>query len=94
MRRVVSWATTGAQIKPEFGPVPPGVEVCRRQDATHTVFVLINHGVADAVMTTLASPMTDVLYGGRTRYIGQPRSDRKAWSRVDYGYTLMKHAHS
>jgi beta-galactosidase len=63
MRRVASWATTDAQVKPEFGPVPSGIDVCRRVDATHTVFVLINHGPA-AAMVTLPSPMTDVLHGG------------------------------
>jgi beta-galactosidase len=63
MRRVVSWATTDAQVKPEFPAVPSSIEVCRRMDATHTVFVLINHGPV-APMVALPSPMSDVLHGG------------------------------
>ncbi len=44
MRKVVAWATNDAQLKAEFAAVPEGVEVCRRVDADHKVFVLINHG--------------------------------------------------
>jgi beta-galactosidase len=64
MRDVVTWATTAAKAQPEFGPVPPNVEVCRRVGATHTVYVLINHGISDA-RVLLPSEMQDVLNGAR-----------------------------
>ncbi len=63
MRLAESWAITDSQVKPEFGAVPSGVEVCRRMNATHTIFVLINHGTADATVA-LTSPMSDILHGG------------------------------
>ena len=63
MRRIVSWATAGAQIQPEFGAVPPNVEVCRRVGDSHNVFILINHGSAPAQIL-LPTGMRDVLSGG------------------------------
>ena len=64
MRKVVAWATDDAQLKAEFPAVPAGVEVCRRVAANHTVFVLINHGSAEAHVA-LPSAMSDVLHDGR-----------------------------
>ncbi|MGA7341957.1 MAG: beta-galactosidase, partial [Terracidiphilus sp.] len=74
MRRVIAWAANGAQLKPEFGAVPEGVEVCRRVDGKRTVFVLINHNLAHNLAGQIATnlhialpaPMKDVLAGGRT----------------------------
>lgn len=63
MDRVMAWATSDAQVKPEFGSVPVGVEVCRRVGASRTVFVIINHGGAPAEIT-LPEAMRDVLKGG------------------------------
>lgn len=63
MDRVMTWATSGAEVKPEFGPVPEGVEVCRRVGTGHTIFVLIDHGAALAEVT-LPERMKDVLNGG------------------------------
>ncbi|MFZ0338758.1 MAG: hypothetical protein WAL45_12050, partial [Terracidiphilus sp.] len=63
-RKVVAWATDDAQLKAEFPAVPSGVEVCRRMDAGHTVFVLMNHGSAQAHVA-LPSTMSDVLHDGR-----------------------------
>ena len=63
MRRVIQWALDGAQVKPEFGAVPEGVEVCRRVGKDHTVFVLINHG-AEPADVTLPVGVADVLHGG------------------------------
>lgn len=60
---MITWAVGGAKVKPEFGPVPEGVEVCRRVDAIHTVFVLINHGGTPAEIA-LPEQMKDVLAGG------------------------------
>ena len=64
MRKVVAWATDDAQFKAEFPAVPDGVEVCRRVAANGTVFVLINHGSAEANVA-LPSAMSDVLHDGR-----------------------------
>ena len=63
MERVMTWATSGAEVKAEFGPLPDGVEVCRRVGAGRTVFVLINHGGAPAEVA-LPETMEDVLHGG------------------------------
>ncbi len=63
MDRVIAWATNDAQIKPQFGPLPEDVEVCRRVGAGRAIFVLINHGAAP-VTVTLPATMKDVLNGG------------------------------
>ncbi len=65
MRRVVAWAAGDAKIEAEFPAVPSGVEVCRRMDNSHTVFVLINHGEAETQIA-LPSTMHDILRDGRT----------------------------
>lgn len=64
MRKVVAWATAEAQLQPEFPPVPESVEVCRRINVGHTVYVLINHGSVSAHVA-LPSAMSDVIHGGR-----------------------------
>jgi beta-galactosidase len=64
MRKAVAWATDDAQLKAEFAAVPEGVEVCRRMDADHTVFVLMNHGSGQAHIA-LPATMSDVLHDGR-----------------------------
>jgi beta-galactosidase len=63
MQKVVAWATSEAQVEPEFPAVPKGVEVCRRVDNNHTVYILINHGPALAQIA-LPSGIHDVLHGG------------------------------
>jgi beta-galactosidase len=63
MDRVMAQTTSDAKLQPEFGPVPDGVEVCRRVGANHVVFVLINHGSAPAEVA-LPDAMQDVLNGG------------------------------
>jgi beta-galactosidase len=62
MTRVMAWAASDAHVRPEFPPVPKGVEVCRRVGADHTIFILINHGVEPANVT-LPEPMKNVLKG-------------------------------
>ncbi len=64
MDRVIAWATSDAKIKPEFAPLPDGVEVCRRVSASHTIFVLINHGAVPAEIQ-LPVAMKNVLDGGK-----------------------------
>ncbi len=65
MRKVIDWAVADAQIDAEFPAVPPGVEVCRRVDANHSVFILINHASTEA-RVALPSAMSDVLHDGRS----------------------------
>jgi beta-galactosidase len=49
-----------AGLQPEFGPIPEGIEICRRVGNGHTVFILINHSSATQEVA-LPKPMKDVL---------------------------------
>jgi len=40
----VAWMVELAGVSPAFGPVPDGVEVCRRAGQGREVFILLNHG--------------------------------------------------
>ena len=44
LQSLLQTAAPEANIKRVFGPIPADVEVCRRISATHTVYILINHG--------------------------------------------------
>ncbi|HLI04403.1 MAG TPA: beta-galactosidase [Terracidiphilus sp.] len=48
MRAAVAALAAEAGVQPVFGTLPDGVEVCRRIGAGRDVFVIINHGRADA----------------------------------------------
>jgi beta-galactosidase len=65
MRRIVRWATDGAQLKAEFGPKPESVEVCRRVDKDRTIFILINHS-SEPVNVMLPGAMRDLLRDARS----------------------------
>jgi len=65
MRSALQWLIDGAQVQPEFGPLPQGVEVCRRVAKDRMVYVLINHGAAAAEIA-LPGGMRDVLHNGRS----------------------------
>jgi beta-galactosidase len=43
MRRVLTWMLQASRLTPPFGPVPEGVEVCRRVGAGKELYLLINH---------------------------------------------------
>jgi beta-galactosidase len=62
-RAAVRWMVELSGVRPAFGPVPAGVEVCRRSGRRGDVFVLLNHGRAP-VSVELPRPMRDVLNGG------------------------------
>jgi len=62
-RAAVAWMVELAGVSPGFGPVPEGVEVCRRAGAGREVFVLLNHGRA-AVSVDLPRPFRDALGEG------------------------------
>jgi beta-galactosidase len=70
MKHVIDWAVDGAQLKPEFGALPANVEVCRRVDGKRSIYVLINHNLADqnpsVLHIALPKSMKDVLHDGET----------------------------
>lgn len=61
MQRVIQWAIDDAGVKPEFDALPEGVEVCRRLDKHHVVYILVNHS-AKAETVTLPPGLHDVLH--------------------------------
>lgn len=63
MRKVMQWAMQDAHLSPEFGPLPNGVELCRRVGSKHTVYIFIQHG-PDKVRIELPLAMRDVLHEG------------------------------
>ena len=69
MKHVIDWAVDGAQLKPEFGSLPAGVEVCRRVDGKRTVFIVINHNLVaqgpSQLHIALPESMRDVLHDGQ-----------------------------
>lgn len=60
MRSLMQAATMQANVHAVFGPVPEGVEVCRRVSSDHVVYIFINHGKASAHVV-LPESMHDVL---------------------------------
>jgi beta-galactosidase len=64
MRAVMQWLSDDAEVKPEFGPLPDSVEVCRRVAKNRVVYVLINHG-AEPAEIALPNAMQNVLHDGR-----------------------------
>jgi beta-galactosidase len=69
MKHTIDWAVDDAQLKPEFGAVPEGVEVCRRVDGARSVFILIDHKLAEQGATelhiNLSTPMKDLLHNNQ-----------------------------
>lgn len=62
MRNVAEWMVRISGIEPPFGPVPDGVEVCRRVGEGKEVFILINHTQTEQ-SANIPRPMQDVLTG-------------------------------
>jgi len=65
MRSTVAWMIRDANVEQEFAPLPPDVEVCRRVGQNRTIYVLLNHGAANADLA-LPHPMRNVLAAGGT----------------------------
>jgi beta-galactosidase len=63
MRSVLQWLSDDAGVKPEFGPFPQGVELCRRVAKDRAVYVFINHG-AEQQEIALPGVLRDVLHDG------------------------------
>ena len=63
MAAAAQWMVQKSGIIPVFGPVPDGIEVCRREGANGTVFVLINFDPAPQHVA-LPHAMQALLTGG------------------------------
>ncbi|MBX6361402.1 MAG: beta-galactosidase [Acidobacterium ailaaui] len=63
MNAAIRWMLHGSGVHPVFGPLPHGVEVCRRTRPGHTIFILINENQTP-VTVPLPHPMKDLLHAG------------------------------
>jgi beta-galactosidase len=63
MNRAAEWMLRTSGVRPALGPVPEGVEVCRRTNGSRDVFILVNHTRAPQ-RVSLPGPMQAVLRGG------------------------------
>jgi beta-galactosidase len=63
MRAAAQWMLRSSGVEPAFGPVPDGVEVCRRTGPGKRVYIVINHTRAPQHIA-LPRPMQPVLSGG------------------------------
>ena len=68
------WMMADANIHPEFGTLPSGVDLYIRKDATHEVWILINFGDAPQTIT-LPNAFEDVLANKTTRSVTLNRFD-------------------
>ncbi len=77
LANAAKWMMADAGIHPEFGALPPGVDLYIRKDATHEVWILINFGKPDAPpqTVTLPSAFENVLAGGNTHAVTLKRFD-------------------
>ena len=62
--RITAGLLRHAEVKPILPNVPPGVEVCVRSSADHSVLILLNHN-RSAASVTIPAGYTDVLGGGQ-----------------------------
>ncbi|MHB1021888.1 MAG: beta-galactosidase [Acidobacteriaceae bacterium] len=72
MENAAKWMTQMSGVKPEFGPVPAGVDVYPRYGKDHTVYILVNFDKAEQKIT-LPSAMTNVLKGGTVQSVALPQ---------------------
>jgi beta-galactosidase len=68
MDAAAKWMAQDAGVTAALGPVPDGVEVCRRVGPRGNVYVLINAG-REPRRVTLSRPMKDVLAGGSAKEV-------------------------
>jgi beta-galactosidase len=62
LEAAAKWMLADANVHPEFGALPPGVDLYIRSDAHHEVWILINFAAAPQTVT-LPSAFTNVLTG-------------------------------
>jgi len=74
LANAAKWMVADANVHPEFGTLPPGVDLYVRSDAHHEVWILINF---DAGPQTVALPSAfeNVLDGGNTHSVTLKRFD-------------------
>lgn len=67
MEKVIDWATSSADVSPEFPPLPGDVEFSHRTGPSGPVNILIRHGNKGDKQETiqLPAPMHDLLSGGK-----------------------------
>ena len=63
MRSAAQWMLRSSGVAPAFGPVPGGVEVCRRAGAGRQVYILVNH-TREPQHIALPQPMQPLLGAG------------------------------
>jgi beta-galactosidase len=68
------WMLADAGLHPEFGSLPPGVDLYIRKDATHEVWIFINFGEAPQTVA-LPTPFDNVLTGATTHSVTLNRFD-------------------
>ena len=68
------WMLADAGVHPEFGALPPGVDLYIRKDATHEVWILINFAEAPQTIA-LPTAFENVLAGGQTHSVTLKRFD-------------------
>jgi beta-galactosidase len=62
LANAAKWMIADANVHPEFGTLPPGVDLYIRSDAHHEVWILINFGTQPQTLT-LPSAFHNVLDG-------------------------------
>jgi beta-galactosidase len=77
LNNAITWAMKDASVTPEFGSLPPGIDLYIRKDQTHEVWIFINFGKPDAPPQTVTLPtaFTNVLTGATTTSITLNRFD-------------------
>jgi beta-galactosidase len=63
LTNAITWALKDASVTPEFGALPPGIDLYIRKDRTHEVWIVINFAKADTPAQTITLPegFTNVL---------------------------------
>lgn len=61
MEAAAKWMVESSGVQQIFGPIPAGVEVCRRIGNARTIFILLNHNPAPAEVA-LPRSMRDLLH--------------------------------
>ena len=68
------WMLADANVHPEFGALPPGVDLYVRKNASHEVWIFINFAEAPQTVA-LPTAFENVLAGGQTHSVSLKRFD-------------------
>jgi beta-galactosidase len=83
LANAAKWMIADAGVHPEFGTLPPGVDLYIRSDAHHEVWILINYG-AQPETVNLPSAFENVLAGGNAHSVTLSRFDVVVLQRPTY----------